>query len=155
MIYRKICLYIQSETGRRFIETIFSISVPYKQIGVTTLALTQSFHRVLKVNPPSISTHSGMVLINSCSLLNSLYPFYARNPVNAYPKDATAYKLRGECHGLLKHYEKAITDYNQAIDLHPEEPEAYFLRGNAFLKLGKMEEADESWVMAKMLEGED
>ena len=25
VIYRKICLFIQSETGRRFIETIFSV----------------------------------------------------------------------------------------------------------------------------------
>ena len=30
VIYRKICLFIQSETGRRFIETIFSVIVTKK-----------------------------------------------------------------------------------------------------------------------------
>ena len=155
MIYRKICLYIQLETGRKFIETIFSVSVTYKKIAVNPLDYIKACIESFRLNLPVHRLIPVKVRTNSSSLLNSLYPFYARNPVNAYPKDATAYKLRGECHGLLKHYEKAITDYNQAIDLHPEEPEAYFLRGNAFLKLGKMEEADESWVMAKMLEGED
>ena len=30
LIYRKICLFIQSERGRRFIETIFSVIVTKK-----------------------------------------------------------------------------------------------------------------------------
>ena len=35
VIYRKICLFIQSETGRRFIETIFSV-IATKSMGIAT-----------------------------------------------------------------------------------------------------------------------
>ncbi len=96
MIYRKICLFIQSETGRRFIETIFSVIVTKKYFGdcdkkvlrqkiimVETPALHQILHRVLPVKPERPSTHPGMVLTNSGGWLNSLYPFMPE-PVNAY-----------------------------------------------------------------------
>ena len=82
VIYRKICLFIQSETGRRFIETIFSVIATkkygdcYKKVSwCKPLGLHQILHRVLQVKPERPSTHPGMVRTNSSSLLKSLFPF--------------------------------------------------------------------------------
>ena len=87
VIYRKICLFIQSETGRRFIETIFSVIATKKYGGCDKkvswckpLGLHQILHRVLQVKPERPSTHPGMVRTNSSSLLNSLYPFMPEIP---------------------------------------------------------------------------
>ena len=50
MIYRKICLFIQSETGRRFIETIFSVIATKKYNGVNPLHYIKSCIESFRLN---------------------------------------------------------------------------------------------------------
>ena len=50
VIYRKICLFIQSETGRRFIETIFSVIATKKYNGVNPLDYIKSCIESFRLN---------------------------------------------------------------------------------------------------------
>ncbi|MSR79772.1 MAG: hypothetical protein EXS11_03495, partial [Gemmataceae bacterium] len=53
VIYRKIFLCIQSEAGKRFIETIFSVSATCRKIGVQTLDYIQSCIESFRKNLPA------------------------------------------------------------------------------------------------------
>ena len=50
VIYRKICLFIQSATGRRFIETIFSVIATKKYNGVNPLDSIKSCIESFRLN---------------------------------------------------------------------------------------------------------
>ncbi|MCA9816273.1 MAG: tetratricopeptide repeat protein [Cyanobacteria bacterium HKST-UBA01] len=53
------------------------------------------------------------------------------------------YTIRGELYLELKEYEKALADFNQALELSPTmAPEAYLGRASAYEHLGKKELAD-------------
>ena len=54
---------------------------------------------------------------------------------------AVSYNNRGTAYDKLKKHEKAIEDYNKAIEFNPEYATAYYNRGNAYGKLKKHEKA--------------
>ena len=53
VIYYKICLCIQSETGKRFIETIFSVIGTCRKIGIKTLHSIKSCIESFRLNRPA------------------------------------------------------------------------------------------------------
>ena len=53
VIYRKICFFIQSETERRFIETIFSVIATKKYNGVNPLDYIKSCIDSFRLNRPA------------------------------------------------------------------------------------------------------
>lgn len=59
-----------------------------------------------------------------------------------------AYVWRANCYSLLKEYEKALPDYDQAIRLNPEDATAYFNRGLAYAVSGKYEQAIQDYSEA-------
>jgi len=54
---------------------------------------------------------------------------------------AKAYNNRGVAYAKLNEYERAIKDYDKAIELNPNYAETYYNRGNAYAKLNKYERA--------------
>jgi tetratricopeptide (TPR) repeat protein len=46
-----------------------------------------------------------------------------------------AFNNRGTAYAKLKQFEKAIQDYNQAIELNPKDADAFIDRGVAYAKL--------------------
>jgi tetratricopeptide (TPR) repeat protein len=56
-------------------------------------------------------------------------------------------------HSLYKKrdYDKALSEYNQAIRMNPESVEAYFWRGRAFIKTGRYNEATVDFMKATEL----
>jgi lipoprotein NlpI len=56
--------------------------------------------------------------------------------VEADPRNAEAYLLRGTIHEGLRHHEKAIADFDKTIALDPKAAEAYDHRGSEHLKSG-------------------
>ena len=56
---------------------------------------------------------------------------------------AIVYAARGFSYGKLAEYEKAITDFDEAIRLDPEYFTAYNRRGNLYIVLGDYEQAIE------------
>ena len=57
------------------------------------------------------------------------------------PKDIDAYNNRGVAYAKKGEYDKAITDYNKAIELNPEYARAYYNRGNAYAEKGEHDKA--------------
>ena len=53
LIYRKIFLFVQSETGRRFIETIFLVIATKKFNGVNPLHYIKSCIKFFRLNRPA------------------------------------------------------------------------------------------------------
>jgi tetratricopeptide (TPR) repeat protein len=60
--------------------------------------------------------------------------------INIEPQNAELYVIRGEVFAGLQRHDRAINDYDQAIQISPQH-KAYFLRGTAYSFLGKYEEA--------------
>jgi regulator of sirC expression with transglutaminase-like and TPR domain len=56
-------------------------------------------------------------------------------------KDADAFIDRGVAYAKLKQFEKAIQDYNQAIELDPEYTYAFNNRGLAYADLKQFKKA--------------
>lgn len=57
------------------------------------------------------------------------------------PDFAEAYGGRGNVHGALAQYEKALKDYDEAVRLDPDYVEVYFNRGNIYSSLVQHERA--------------
>lgn len=57
------------------------------------------------------------------------------------PTPTPTYLDQARFHSFRGQYEEAIADYTEAIRLDPENPSAYYGRGNAYAELGDYEEA--------------
>jgi len=62
---------------------------------------------------------------------------------------------QGNLHFNLQHYEQAIEKYNEALDLKPDFPPAFYNRGSAYSQLGQYERAIEDYDRALELEPDD
>lgn len=69
-----------------------------------------------------------------------LYPFY--------PQSADLYTNRGNAYGNLAYYDKAINDYNKAIEVNPRQADAYYNRGVINDSLGNRKQAMSDWRKA-------
>ncbi|MTJ53454.1 serine protease [Anabaena sp. UHCC 0253] len=58
------------------------------------------------------------------------------------------YALRGQIFLQLQQYDKAINDYNQSIDIYPQNTNAYNSRGIAYSKQGKTDLAIDDYTQA-------
>jgi regulator of sirC expression with transglutaminase-like and TPR domain len=54
------------------------------------------------------------------------------------PEYTYAFNNRGLAYAKLKQFEKAIQDYNQAIELNPKDADAFIDRGVAYAKLSNL-----------------
>ena len=57
------------------------------------------------------------------------------------PVDANGFRDRGNRYSRHGNYERAIQDYNQAIELEPEFADTYYDRGCSFYEIGMYDEA--------------
>lgn len=63
-------------------------------------------------------------------------------------KNAAAYSNRGNCRTSQGKFEQAVSDFNEAISLSPEEPDPYLGKGVALEGLKKYRQALEAYEMA-------
>ncbi len=63
-----------------------------------------------------------------------------------------AYNNRGNRYSDLGEEEKAIGDYNKAIELNPEYALAYYNRGICYKKLGETKKAEKDFQKAAELD---
>lgn len=64
------------------------------------------------------------------------------------PMDVNLHNSLGVCHGVLKNYDKALSAFENAIWLAPEEMMAIYNKGYVLLRQGKLEAALESFQQA-------
>jgi len=68
----------------------------------------------------------------------------------AYPKNALAYKNRGNAKGALNDYIGSILDFDKAIELNPNDAGTYLNRGNSKYKIND-DSACDDWRKAQQL----
>ena len=71
--------------------------------------------------------------------------------VQLNPNLASAWHGRARARFALEEYDLAVKDCSQAIQIRPQQP-SYSLRGDAHLKLGKIDQAIEDFHLAKRLD---
>ncbi|MGA7699735.1 MAG: trypsin-like peptidase domain-containing protein [Thermoguttaceae bacterium] len=71
------------------------------------------------------------------------------------PRCATAYKLRGGLHVELKRHQEALTDFETAAELGPNDPQTYRAIGEACDKLGENGKAIEAYETSIRLDPTD
>jgi tetratricopeptide (TPR) repeat protein len=69
-------------------------------------------------------------------------------------RNTDAFNSRGTAYAKLKQFEKAIQDYNQAIELNPKYADAFNNRGTAYAKLKQFEkEARQRFLVYAPVDG--
>jgi tetratricopeptide (TPR) repeat protein len=66
--------------------------------------------------------------------------------------DVRAFNFRALVYSELGECEKAIKDYDMAIELNPNFANAYYNRANAYAKLGDMKQCMEDYAKAADME---
>jgi tetratricopeptide (TPR) repeat protein len=91
----------------------------------------------------------GHLFLNRGDFAKALGEFDKAIKVDPYDELAyIAYVERGLIDGALENYENALIDYDRAIELRPEHPEAYLLRGQVYDFLDEHEEAIADYTRA-------
>lgn len=68
--------------------------------------------------------------------------------IQKHPNEVDAISIISLCNFNLKKYEDALINYNQLIDLQPDNGNWYFEKGNCLIKLKRDSEAEESYTTA-------
>ncbi len=68
---------------------------------------------------------------------------------------AVAYNIRAVAYRRKGLHDQAITDFNKAIELNPDDPRTYINRGNAYKEKGLYDRAIEDYGKAIALEPDD
>ncbi len=92
---------------------------------------------------------SGDTLIRGCSRIIKSWRLF-RKPISKEDL-ATAYSNRGDAYRNKGQYDRAIADFDTAIELDPKHAIAYSNRGIAYKKLGEIDKAMSDTQKAKEL----
>src|SRR5438128_11880213 len=65
----------------------------------------------------------------------------ATKAIQAEPKNAKAYYVRGRFYAEVRQPQQAVKDFNQALVLDPKSPLPYYHRGEESFKLGRIKES--------------
>uniref|UniRef100_A0A7V3RID8 Tetratricopeptide repeat protein n=1 Tax=candidate division WOR-3 bacterium TaxID=2052148 RepID=A0A7V3RID8_UNCW3 len=122
-------------------------------IGIFFLAglfLEGLYFKRLKESPPSRFILKSFLLLvfilyailsfNRCKIWKDSITLWS-DVLKKYPKNGIAYNNRGNAHFLLGQYDKALNDFNQAIEFNPSLELAYFNRGKVYERLMMLDKA--------------
>jgi tetratricopeptide (TPR) repeat protein len=66
---------------------------------------------------------------------------YLKQAIEKYPRNGQAYTLLGNCQECLEKVDEAIKSYDTALEIDPENAEAWFNKGMTLKKMGMINEA--------------
>ena len=122
----------------------------------TTAVIPADDPRRLVANPELLASalaELGNFWFNAQKYKEALGPY--TKAIELDPDRGMYYMKRGDSHLYLKQYELAIQDFDQVIQLGPEDEDAaYFTRGGAYHRLGQYERAIEDFDQAIRLDPE-
>ncbi len=84
-------------------------------------------------------------------VISTLKPILAATPT---PPDSAFYRKRGDDYAGKGEYDRAISDYDEAIRLNPQDAVAYYSRGFAYHYKNNQDRAFENYKTAIQLKGE-
>jgi len=96
-------------------------------ILTTTSSFSQN-RKAVKLYDKAVKAYDKKNFIKALNLLNK--------SIDANPKEADSYNLRGCIFEDLNRYKESIEDFNTSIDLKEDNPDAYFNRANTYYDLG-------------------
>jgi len=95
--------------------------------------------------------HRGLLLLDH-DPLKAIEDFdYCEHSGNTYIQPLI-YPPRGRAHGLVKNYEKAIADFNKAIELYPNDINSYLDRAVTYEYMGLVENAKNDYAVVLDIE---
>lgn len=95
---------------------------------LTAISSFSQNRKAEKLYDKAVKTYDKKNYVKALSLLNK--------SIDANPKDADSYNLRGCIFQDLNRYKESIEDFNTSIDLKEDNPDAYFNRANTYYDLG-------------------
>ena len=66
---------------------------------------------------------------------------YLKRAIDAYPENARALTLLGNCQDCLDNVRNAIESYDRALQIDPGDAETWFNKGMSLKKMGQINEA--------------
>ena len=115
----------------------------YKAMGLHEKAI-DDYTRAINLSPSNYTFYSNRaILYRDIKKFDLAYQDATQNlSLNISP---ASYKLRADISYFHGHFEMAIKDYSNAIDLDPNSYELYFNRGNIYKSLRKFNEAEKDF----------
>lgn len=112
------------------------------------------FDKAIELNPNDASYYynRGLVYKRSWDNNKAIYNFYKAMELdqsfaaNAYKKCGDIHLRQGSEYGIQIRYEKAIKEYNKAIEFNPNDDESYYNRGEAYKSLRQYEFAIQDYT---------
>lgn len=121
------------------------------QVNDTKGAISD-FKQVYSFNPNNVQLAWDIGRLSySIEDFNTAVEYYTKAIERITDKDPQLYLIRGEAYEQLKGYENAIADYSLAIGLNPNIADAYYSRGQAKARAGRMKDACPDWIKAAEL----
>jgi tetratricopeptide (TPR) repeat protein len=117
----------------------------------------RDYNNAIELNPEDGETYFSRALLHMDveNYLESIKDFDIVIKIGLSEDDSVsmfdAYSMRGASKLLSRNYEEAIKDFDKAIELEPENGKTFFDRGEAYLLLGKNDQAAEDKFMALKL----
>ncbi|MCX7995568.1 MAG: tetratricopeptide repeat protein [candidate division WOR-3 bacterium] len=93
----------------------------------------------------------GLISYSRCKVWRDSITLWT-DVLEKYPQNGIAFNNRGNAYKLIGQYEKAIEDFNKAIEFAPELELPYFNRGTVYERLGQYDKAIADFTMALNLQ---
>ncbi len=104
------------------------------------LETLRTFRTILVVLLLVIFLFMGIISFNRCRVWKNSITLWS-DVLKKYPQNGIAYNNRGNAYKFLGAYEKAIEDFNKAIEYSPGLELPYFNRGSVYENLGQFDKA--------------
>lgn len=96
-------------------------------------------------------TQAWLTMVGEMEKTESSQPSEFKNEIGLKSKDSAAYNNRGITYFAHKQYQKALEDFNKAIELIPQYADPYFFRGFYYHIMAAYEKAVTDYNMAREL----
>ena len=103
-------------------------------------------HLKAQQEPPQEKIHSVISLFNNNQIQEALDD--VKTLINGYPNSALLYNVRASCCKAIGQLDEAVKDYEKALVLKPDYPEAQYNLGITLRELGQIDNAIKSYKQA-------
>jgi len=106
------------------------------------------YKKAIEINPNFSMAYNnlGWIYFKKKDLVNALK--YVNKAIEIDSENSVAFDSKAEIEFNLNDYKSAVSDCNRALVLNPKMANSYFIRGRAYYRLGKKDDACQDWSTA-------